>query len=104
MPAAGNVFVTPHAVRQFQRRIAPLPYHAALAAIIHGVTAVPAAAWRVTANGAAVCVRVRRPFQFRALLQAGEGAYPAVVTILKSGKRGANRKRLEAYRHATATH
>lgn len=86
MTAVGPAFVTPHAVRQFQARIAHLPYELALAAIIRGLS--KPANTRPTSNGRAVRVRVRRPYQFRAIVrpsQGGQGHLPIVVTILRSG-------------------
>jgi hypothetical protein len=85
MPAYGQAFVTPHAVRQFQSRIAPLPYRQALAAIITGLAS--ATNSRPTSNGRAQRVRVRRPHAFRAIVRPpadGKGHLPIVVTILRS--------------------
>lgn len=80
----GSFFVTPHAVQQFQRRIAPLSYEHALAAILHGMAQEPER--KKTASGH-VYVRVRRPYAFRAIIGDGqitaEKPLPAVVTILK---------------------
>ena len=82
----GQVFVTPHAVRQFIARIAPrLDYYSARAAIVAGLSlAGPPKALR---SGAGVYVRVRHgAYLFRAVLVRGEGVLPAVATILRSGK------------------
>lgn len=83
MPAAGPAFVTPHALRQFRARVADLPERHALAAILHGL-ANPANI-RPTRNGAALRVRVRRPYPFRAILRADPdpNRLPAVITILR---------------------
>lgn len=85
---AGPAFVTPHAVRQFQSRIAPgLDFERARAAILTGLA--DFANIRPTPNGQAFRVRVRRPYAFRAIVRPaadGEGALPVVVTILRSGK------------------
>ncbi|HEX3047940.1 MAG TPA: hypothetical protein VHY08_24525 [Bacillota bacterium] len=81
---AGELFITPHAVRQFQTRIAPwMTYEQALGAIIrelHGVKE-----FRPTVNGKAQYVRTRGAWEFRAVIGEGEGR-PSVVTILRSGK------------------
>lgn len=85
--AAGPAFVTPHAVQQFQCRVAPLPYHHALAAILHGLQAFSNV--RPLANGTGLRVRVRRPYAFRAIIKAASRSQrqglPVVVTILRSG-------------------
>ncbi len=82
----GDFFVTPHAVRQFQSRIAPrLTYEQALGAVIRELRAAPEP--RPTENGKAHYVRTRGEWKFRAVIAAGEdGAKPAVITILRSGK------------------
>lgn len=86
MGVQGTFFVGPHACRQFQARIAPLSYEAARQAILQGLaeTTAPPKPLR---SGAGVMLRVRRPYAFRAVIAHGEGPLPAVVTILKSGKR-----------------
>lgn len=90
---AGAYFVTPHAVHQFQQRIADLPYEAALAAIIHGCQSVPADQARPLTNGQGVYLRVTTgPHLFRAIILAGEPA-PAIVTICRSGKSRPPRRR-----------
>ena len=85
MPAAGPAFVTPHALRQFRARIANLPDHHALAAILHGL-ANPSNI-RQTTNGVSIRVRVRKPYPFRAIVRGPDapGRLPVVVTILRSG-------------------
>lgn len=74
----GDFFITPHAVRQFQSRIAPrLTYEQALGAIIRGLR--DAKNFHLTANGKARYVR--------AVIKEGEeSAQPAVITILRSGR------------------
>ncbi len=82
--AVGLAFVTPHAVRQFQDRIALLTYEQALAAIIHGLEQYSNI--RPLSNGVGFRVRVRRPFPLRAIIrppQDGTGELPVVITILK---------------------
>ncbi len=81
----GPVFVTPHAVRAFRDRIAPLPYEEARAAILreldeHTVSVRP------SENRQSVVARTRGGrYLFRAVIGPGEGPLPAVITILKSG-------------------
>lgn len=81
---AGEFFITPHAVRQFQIRIAPwMTYEQALGAIIRGLGS--AGEVHSTMNGKARYVRVNGDWQFRAVIGEGQ-ARPAVITILRSGK------------------
>lgn len=80
----GEVFVTPHAVAQFQARIAPLAYDAARAAILEELTA-HTRSLQPARSGAGVVVRTRGGrYAFRAVIGPGDGAKPAVVTILRS--------------------
>lgn len=86
---AGEFFITPHAVRQFQSRIAPwMSYEQALAAIIRELRG--AGEFRPTMNGKACYVRTNGEWRFRAVIREGEykkGAVkPAVITILRGGK------------------
>lgn len=82
---AGDFFVTPHAVEQFRRRIAPwMNYEQALGAIIKELR--HADNFRPTRNGKAVYVRTRGEWCFRAVIREGHKC-PAVVTILRGGKR-----------------
>lgn len=84
MPLDGPAFVTAHAVRQFQARIAALSYDAARAAILDGL-AHHTVTVRPCASGTAVQVRVRHgQYAFRAVVGPGEGPLPAVITILRS--------------------
>lgn len=82
----GQAFVTPHAVRAFQARVAPLPYAAARAAILDGLAEHMVRA--CPARDGAVRVRVRHgPYPFRAVLAADpRGRAPVVVTIERSGR------------------
>jgi hypothetical protein len=91
---AGRYFVTPHAVERFRERIAPhLSYGQALGAIIRGLeetTSEP----RPAHSGKGYYVRVRRPYAFRALIVPGDGPFPAVATVIRSGAgRGGTRER-----------
>jgi len=82
---AGEVYVTPHAVEQFQARIAPLPSNHALAAIIREL-AEHARDPRPCASGRGIVVRTRGGrYAFRAVIGPGiNGLKPAVITILRS--------------------
>lgn len=97
MAITGKVFVTPHAVHQFQSRIIAIPYEKARDIIAQAVSEIPTEEWRITSNGIARLVRTRHPFQFRAIILDGEGELPAVVTILRHGRSKANRKRIDEY-------
>lgn len=94
MSAAGEAFVTPHALRQFLERIAPLPENLALAAILHGIAGRtrhplrPSQQARCGYLVGAVEVWVWRPYAFRAVLVPGiEGPLPVVVTIVPHKER-----------------
>ncbi len=94
---AGDFFITPHAVRQFQGRIAPwMSYEQALGAIIRGLR--NAEEFRPTVNGKAYYVRVEGEWQFRAVIRKGE-FLPAVITVLRSGK--GNKRKKEAGKEKT---
>jgi hypothetical protein len=82
----GDFFITPHAVRQFQNRLAPhLSYEQALGVIIRELR--EAGEWHPTENGKANYVRTSGEWRFRAVIAEGEGdAKPAVITILRGGK------------------
>jgi len=80
----GELFITPHAVRQFQSRIAPwMTYEQALGAVIRELRG--ATDCRPTENGKAYYIRTKGEWEFRAVIREGE-IQPAVVTILRSGK------------------
>lgn len=95
MAAAGDWFVSPHAVRRFRERIAPLPDRLALAAIIHGMER--AGPLRRSVNGPGLYCRVRSgngyPHDFRAVVMPGDGPLPCVVTVLCSGRGRGGRKK-----------
>lgn len=79
-----SLFVTPHAVAQFQKRIAPLGDDAARRVILEGIE--QATNVRILPDGATVRVRTRRPFpyEFRAYcVDDQERGHPVVVTILR---------------------
>lgn len=94
---AGQYFVTPHAVRQFQYRIAPLPYNEAMAVIIKAINDAGADRYAVIQNGVALRITISQPFRFRAIINHGEGANLAVTTILGSGLQRINQNRLRKY-------
>lgn len=98
-PFEGKYFVGPHAVRQFQRRIAPrLSYEEARRAILEGLENT-ASTPRPAQCGVGYYLRVRRPYSFRALIGPGKGELPAVITILRSGSgRGGKRHRTKGVR------
>lgn len=87
MGIVGPFFVTPHAVHQFQRRIASLSYEQALAAILHGLTSPGRQCKCLPSGSRQTVVRVKQPYPFRAIIDArqttAEKPLPAVVTILK---------------------
>jgi hypothetical protein len=87
----GDFFITPHAVRQFQSRMAPhLSYEQALGVIIRELR--DAGELRLTENGKARYVRTSGEWRFRAVIAAGaDDVKPAVITILRGGK-GKKRK------------
>ncbi|CAH2606085.1 conserved protein of unknown function (plasmid) [Rhodovastum atsumiense] len=84
MSIAGGYFVTPHAVRRFRERIAPLPERHALAAIIKSLES-PDVRLKPQRDGVTVVVRTRAPFRFRAFVVPSEhpGGMPAVATIFE---------------------
>ena len=90
MSVAGRFFVTPHAVERFRERIDPrLDYDAALAAVIYGLEWDAMPPKRLHHDlGVMIRTRGRRHgrYDFRAVVVPGEGALPAVSTILWSGK------------------
>jgi hypothetical protein len=88
MSIEGPVFITPHAVRQFQARIAPaMTFDAARTALIEGIVA-HAVSVRPTQNRRGVTIRVRGGrHAFRAVVMppVSPGLAPAVVTVLRAG-------------------
>ncbi len=77
---AGEYFITPHAVRQFVKRMAwNMTYEEALAAIIKGLEN-DIESIKENHTGAKI-IRVKGEWKFRAVVRDN-----AVVTILKSGK------------------
>ncbi len=83
---SGDVFVTPHAVRQFISRIAPqLDYDEALWAIIHELRD-HGGEPKPLESGRGIRVRTRGGrYSFRAVIAPGD-PQPVVVTVLRSGR------------------
>lgn len=93
MQTMASFFVTPHAVAQFQKRIAPLDDDAALRAITDGIQL--ATNICVLPDGQTWRVRTKRPFPygFRAFcVMDQKRGHPVVVTILR-GDDSVTRKR-----------
>ena len=92
--AVSDFFITPHAVAQFQKRIAPLDDAAALQVIRDGIH--QSANIKLLPDGNTWRVRTRRPFpyEFRAfcVMDADRG-HPVVVTILRGDSMMIRRRR-----------
>jgi hypothetical protein len=84
MPHIPDLFVTPHAVEQFQKRIAPMEANQARQMILDGIR--QATDVRVLPDGATLRIRTRRPFpfEFRAYctFDADRG-HLVVVTVVR---------------------
>lgn len=96
----GNYFITPHAVRKFQERVARLPYDEVVSLIAKALSAAPVKKHGVTQNGRAMVIRVTDPLDFRAVIVPGQTPQfpqPAVVTVLKSGKPRHRQAKLARY-------
>lgn len=93
MADLADLFVTPHAVAQFQSRIAPLDAEAARRVILEGIR--QAANVRVLPDGATLRVRTRRPFEyeFRAYCVFDKNRGHSVVTTIVCGDSHVTRKR-----------
>ena len=84
MPIIPNLFISAHAVEQFQKRIALMSAARARQMILDGVS--QATDVRVLPDGATLRVRTRRPFpfEFRAYcIFDEERGYPVVTTIVR---------------------
>lgn len=86
-------FVTPHAVTQFQLRIAPLEEAAARDVILAGIR--ESTNVSVLPDGVTLRVRTRRPFpyEFRAYMVFDERRGHRVVTTIVRGDSSVTRKR-----------
>jgi hypothetical protein len=80
-----SLFITPHAVEQFQQRIAPLRDDRARQVILEGIR--QATNIRVLPDGLTWRVRTRRPFpfEFRAFIVFDEERGNYVVTTIVRG-------------------
>jgi hypothetical protein len=89
----GYVFISPHAVTQFQRRIAPLSCDAAAQVIQEGIQL--ATNIRRLPDGLTWRVRTRRPFpfEFRAFVVFDLERGHFVVTTITRGDGSVTRKR-----------
>jgi len=84
MPIIPDLFVTSHAVEQFQKRIAPMDTARARQMILDGIS--QATDVRVLPDGTTLRVRTRRPFpfEFRAYCTFDvERGHPVVTTIVR---------------------
>jgi hypothetical protein len=103
MPFIPNLFISPHAIEQFQQRIAQLPEARAREFILEGVHL--ATNVRVLPDGISLRIRTCRPFpfEFRAfcMLDAERGRY--VVTTIVRGASNVTRKQQRKARHPTVS-
>ena len=92
MPIIPNLFVTPHAVEQFQKRIAPMDTARAQQMILDGIS--QATNVRVLPDGTTLRVRTRRPFpfEFRAFCVFDVERGHLVVTTIVRGDSNVTRK------------
>jgi hypothetical protein len=92
MPIIPNLFVTPHAVEQFQKRIAPLDAVSAHQVILDGIS--QATNVHVLPDGTTLRVRTRRPFpfEFRAFCVFDVEQGHMVVTTIVRGDSNVTRK------------
>ena len=89
-----TAFVTPHAVRQFQKRIHALAYDDALTAILVGLkmdSVTPKCSQNKISDYVRVWGRKNARYDFRAVIKCDESGLPVVVTILRSGKTKASK-------------
>jgi hypothetical protein len=97
------LFVTPHAVEQFQLRIAPLRAVAARQVILEGIR--QATNIRALPDGLTWRVRTRRPFpfEFRAFIVFDEErGHHVVTTIVRGDSRGVRDSKRKATRDEKA--
>ena len=93
MPIISDLFISPHAVEQFQQRIAPMDAAKARQMILDGIS--QATNVRVLPDGMTLRVRTQRPFpfEFRAYCVFDtERGHPVVTTIVR-GDSNVKRKR-----------
>lgn len=92
MPIIPDLFVTLHAVEQFQRRIAPMDAAKARQMILEGIR--ESTDVRVLPDGATLRVRTRRPFpfEFRAYCTFDAARGHSVVMTIVRGDSNVTRK------------
>ena len=101
MPIIPNLFVTPHAVEQFQKRIAPMDAAKAQRMILDGIC--QSTDVRVLPDGATLRVRTRRPFpfEFRAYCTFDvERRHPVVTTVVRGDSNVTRKHKRRAAREA----
>jgi hypothetical protein len=101
MPVIPNLFISTHAVEQFQKRIAPMSAARARQMILAGVS--QATDVRVLPDGATLRVRTRRPFpfEFRAYCTFDEErGHPVVTTIVRGDSNVTRKHKRQAARNA----
>ncbi|MFV0389574.1 MAG: hypothetical protein ACK5NT_12560 [Pyrinomonadaceae bacterium] len=89
-----RVVVSNHAIEQFRKRIADLPYEAAKNVIAEGVQ--KSEKVKLLPDGGTMRVRTRRPFpyEFRAMVVYDEGhEAPVVTTVLKGDSKKIRKRR-----------
>src|SRR5438132_427781 len=101
MPIIPDLFVTPHAVEQFQKRIAPMDAAKARQMILDGIH--QSTDVRVLPDGATLRVRTQRPFPFafRAYCTFDVERGHLVVTTVVRGDSNITRKHKRRAAHET---
>lgn len=92
MPFIPNLFITPHALDQFQQRIAPMEKAKAHRFILAGIR--QAANMRLLPDGMTLRIRTQRPFpfEFRAICVFDQTRGNWVVTTIVRGDSNVTRK------------
>jgi len=101
MEDISDLFITPHAIEQFQQRIAPLPEAKARSFILEGIRL--SANRKLLPDGNTLRIRTRRPFpfEFRAICVFDHSRGHWVVTTILHGDSSITRKRKRQTRAAT---
>jgi hypothetical protein len=91
MPIIRNLFITPHSVSQFQKRIASMDYVVALRVIDEGIR--QATNVKALPDGNTLRIRTRRPFpfEFRAYCVFDQARGHFVVTTVVRGNSNVTR-------------
>jgi hypothetical protein len=101
MPIIPDLFVTPHAVEQFQKRIAPMDMARARWMILAGIR--QATDVRFLPDGMTLRVRIRRPFPFAfrayCTFDVARG-HPVVTTIVRGDSNVTRKHKRRAAREA----